>query len=46
MKIKKTLIKKNLIDIENNFRNLNNEYYLKLIQDAALMIVKSIKKKK
>ena len=46
MKINKKIIKKNLIDIENNFKNLNDIFYLKLIEDAALMIVNSIKKKK
>ena len=45
MKINKNLIKKNLNDIENNFKNLDDEYYLELIQKAALLIVKSIKKK-
>ena len=45
MKINKKLIQKNLFDIENNFKILNNEYYLNLIQDAALMIINSIKKK-
>jgi len=45
MKIDNKKIKKNLSDIENNFKTLNNKYYLKLIEDAALMIVKSIKKK-
>ena len=46
MKINKKIIKKNLFDIENNFKNLNDIFYLKQIEDAALMIVKSIKKKK
>ena len=45
MKINKNLIKKNLNDIENNFKNLDDEYYLELIQKAASLIVKSIKKK-
>ena len=45
MKINNEKIKKNLSDIENNFKTLNNRYYLKLIEDAALMIVNSIKKK-
>jgi len=45
MKIDKKLIKKNLSDIENNFKNLNDEYYLELIQKAASLIVNSIKKK-
>ncbi len=45
MKINKKLIQKNLVDIENNFKILNDKYYLKLIQDAALMIINSIKKK-
>ena len=46
MKIDKKLIKKNLSDIENNFKNLNDEYYLELIQKAVSLIVNSIKKKK
>jgi D-sedoheptulose 7-phosphate isomerase len=46
MKIDKRLIKKNLSDIENNFKNLNDEYYLELIQKAVSLIVNSIKKKK
>ncbi len=45
MKINNEKIEKNLSDIENNFKTLNNRYYLKLIEDAALMIVNSIKKK-
>ena len=46
MKINQKLIKKNLLDIENNFKNLNDKYYLDLIQNAASMIVNSIKNKK
>ena len=46
MKINNKIIQKNLIDIEKNFKILNDKYYLKLIENAALMIVKSIKKKK
>ena len=45
MKTNKKLIKKNLKEIENNFKNLNDEYYLELIQKAASLIVNSIKKK-
>ncbi len=45
MKINNKIIQKNLIDIEKNFKILNDKYYLKLIENAALMIVKSIKKK-
>ena len=45
MKIDKKLIKKNLLNIENNFKSLNDEYYLELIQSAALMIINSIKRK-
>ena len=45
MKINRNIIKKNLLDIENNFKNLNDTFYLKLIEDAASMIVNSIKKK-
>ena len=45
MKIDKKLIKENLLDIENNFKSLNDEYYLELIQSAALMIINSIKRK-
>ena len=46
MKTNKKLIKKNLKEIENNFKNLNDEYYLELIQKAASLIVNYIKKKK
>ena len=45
MKIDNKKIKKNLSNIENNFKNLNDIYYLKLIERAALMMVQSIKKK-
>ena len=45
MKIDKKLIQKNLSNIENNFKILNDKYYLKMIEDAALMIINSIKKK-
>ena len=45
MKINKDTIKKNLFDIENNFKNLNNQYYLELINKASTMIIKSIQKK-
>ena len=45
MKINKKLIKKNLLNIENNFKLLNNPYYCDLIQNAAPMIVNCIKKK-
>ena len=44
MKIDIKKIKKNLSNIENNFKILNDIYYLKLIESAALMIVQSIKK--
>ena len=44
MKIDNKKIKKNLSNIENNFKNLNDIYYLKLIERAALMMVQSIKK--
>lgn len=39
------IIQKNLIEIENNFKNLNNGFYSRLIEKAALMMIKSIKKK-
>lgn len=44
MKIDIKKIKKNLSNIENNFKILNDIYYLKLIESAALMIAQSIKK--
>ena len=45
MKINNKIIQKNLIEIENNFKNLNNGFYSRLIEKAALMMIKSIKKK-
>lgn len=39
------IIQKNLIEIENNFKNLNNGFYSRLIEKAALLMIKSIKKK-
>ena len=45
MKINIKVIQKNLLDIENNFKKLNDKFYLKVIKKAALMIIKSIQKK-
>ena len=42
MKINIKVIQKNLLDIENNFKKLNDKFYLKVIEKAALMIIKSL----
>ena len=44
MKINIKVIQKNLLDIENNFKKLNDKFYLKVIEKAALMIIKSMQK--
>ena len=45
MKINKKIIGKSLKNIENNFRILNDSYYLKLIEKAITLLIGSIKKK-
>ncbi len=45
MKLNKKIIGKSLKNIENNFRILNDSYYLKLIEKAITLLIGSIKKK-